>query len=385
MKLKVFAVGLIILAGAALILYSRRNPLQVSCQQNTNPSASNLPDKPDAKKALIKFYEQCLKPQYAQGFAQGSKNYNSESQAYALLQSFWAGDSKTFAEVLAWTESNLARPNDHLLSWQFDVGTDGHTRVLDQNSATDADTDYAYALLLAGSNWHNDDYIKEGTDVAADIWDKETGEAAGKRLVIAGNWANQPDQLVVDPSYFSPQAYRLFAQYDKGHDWSKLITDGYNLLTQVSEHGSSQPFVPPNWVAVRKIDGTILPYADKPQSQDFGYDAFRVFWRVAFDFQNSPSDAAKLYLSSAGSFASDWQSRGQTCALYLYQNGNNTCDHSTTSTLAAPIGIFAINNPTLANQVVNKYYFVGDTLKFPDTDFYAQSWHWFAMWLWINS
>ena len=72
----------------------------------------------------------------------------SEAQAYALLRAVWAGDEATFARVHAWTVSNLSRP-DHLLSWHWGRRPDGAWGVLDANTASDGDLDYALALILA--------------------------------------------------------------------------------------------------------------------------------------------------------------------------------------------------------------------------------------------
>jgi endo-1,4-beta-D-glucanase Y len=76
----------------------------------------------------------------------------SEAQAYALLRAVWAGDEKTFSRVCQWTRANLSREashGDHLLAWKWGKTPDGSWGVLDWNTASDADLDYALALLLA--------------------------------------------------------------------------------------------------------------------------------------------------------------------------------------------------------------------------------------------
>src|SRR5690242_4146357 len=79
----------------------------------------------------------------------------SEGQANALLRAVVMGDRKTFDRILKWTEEHLSRKalGDHLLSWHYKNGS-----VQDKMPATDADIDYALALLLASEKWKNDVY-----------------------------------------------------------------------------------------------------------------------------------------------------------------------------------------------------------------------------------
>ncbi|MFZ2087561.1 MAG: glycosyl hydrolase family 8, partial [Desulfobaccales bacterium] len=72
----------------------------------------------------------------------------SEAQAYALLRALWAGDEQTFGRVCQWTKKNLSREadyGDHLLAWKWGRKPDGSWGVLDWNTASDADLDYALA------------------------------------------------------------------------------------------------------------------------------------------------------------------------------------------------------------------------------------------------
>ncbi len=387
--MKKWIIVIVLFFVAVLIAFSesrRHKYSDVSCQQNTGPfsdvSQPNI-SKPDLARKVQDFYAACLKNQYSPGYVTTPNNGNSESQAYALLQSYLSGDKATFNDVLNWTNQNIKRGSDNLLAWKFNVGSDHHAQILDANSATDADTDAAYALLKAGQDWNRQDYIAEGKLIANDIWNIETVDINGKRYLIAGPWANQSDSVVVNPSYISPQAYRVFANFDINHDWNKLASDSYDLLTRVSDQNGI--VAPPNWIVVSKKDGSLTNYAGKPDSRDFGYDAFRTFWRIGLDQLKTPSSQSWNYVSSATEFDKDWKANQQVCALYLFQNGNYVCDHSTTSTLAAPIGVFSVTNGFLAAQVIQKYYIRNGKLQFPDKDYYAQSWHWFAAWLWAHS
>lgn len=385
----------ILVAVTVLVIlgFDRQDPRHtVSCDQNTGPFENSVSPgitKEKLKSELTIFYEQCLKPEFRSGFFKHPMNGNSESQSYALWQAYWAGDKKTFDRVWTWTQDNLKRSQDNLISWRYRVEERNILQapeviILDDNSATDADTDIAHVLLRAGTVWENHDYIQAGKDIVKDIWEKETVEIQGKRYVIAGNWANEPDRLVINPSYFSPQAYRTFSLHDGEHDWHKVTTDTYELIEQTSRRGGE--FVMPlNWVAINKSDGSIVPYPEKEDAADYSYDAFRTLWRVSLDQVNTPSFASWNYVSSIKTFERDWAAFGRVCALYRQVNSEYHCDYSTTTTLAGPLAIFSVTNGYLGAQLVEKYYIRDGKLKFPDTEYYAKSWHWFGSWLWANS
>ncbi|MFZ5447499.1 MAG: glycosyl hydrolase family 8 [Thermodesulfobacteriota bacterium] len=145
----------------------------------------------------------------------------SEGQAYALLRALWAGDEITFARVYGWTHRHLSRAvkySDSLLAWRWGRLPDGSWGLLDANSATDADLDYALALVLAHhKGWRAPaglpDYLEESRLVQAAVLAKEVVRLPdGQLLLTPGNWHESAPPYLVNPSYFSPAAYRLFAQ-----------------------------------------------------------------------------------------------------------------------------------------------------------------------------
>ncbi len=377
-----------ILLGLGIYYFAKNeSPPKISCEQNSGPFNNVLDPqitKTEAREQLTRYYESCLKPQYEQGFINDPKQGNSETQSYALLQSYFAGDKKTFHKVLTWTNQNIKRPGDDLFAWKFEVTAD-EAKILDENSATDADTDIAYALFKAGTDWGYEAYVEQAKKIIDDIWNIETAEINGQRYVLAGPWANHDSTLVVNPSYLSPHAYRTFGHFDSSHDWNKLATDSYDLLEKVSNRNRQNFVIPPNWILVSKTDESLNTYADKPDSLDYSYDGFRTFWRVALDQLKNPNAQSWNYISSVNQFENDWKSKQEVCSLYLYRNQNYVCDKSTTSTLAGPIAVFSVTNGFLSAQVIQKYYIKDNEIRFPDTEFYGSSWDWFAVWLWANS
>ena len=111
---------------------------------------------------------------------------------------------------------------DNLLAWRWGRLPGGSWGVLDANSATDGDLDYALALVLAHRmGWRAPpnlpDYREEARRVLADILAKEVVALPGGDLLLTpGNWHELAPPYLVNPSYFSPAAYRLFAQAATG-------------------------------------------------------------------------------------------------------------------------------------------------------------------------
>src|SRR5690606_1180007 len=101
-----------------------------------------------------------------------SNNYGgtiSEGQSYALLKAVWMDDPETFQRVWQWTKSHMQRPQDHLLGWHWGKKEDGSEGLIHDESATDADQDIAYALLLAGEQWQMPEYTRDAQAIIQDL------------------------------------------------------------------------------------------------------------------------------------------------------------------------------------------------------------------------
>jgi len=211
----------------------------------------------------------------------------SEGQSYALLKAVWMDDPTVFEKTWQWTNTHLARPHDHLFAWRWGQ---------DSNTATDADEDIAYALLLASEKWNRPDYRQAAISMIQDLWQIDVVSVHGRYYLVPGTWDEfKKSYLTLDPSYFAPYVYRKFAQYDS-HNWQKLADDIYPTLEACSDLRMDK--LPPNWCGVTWNTGKII-FSDKqgPQSRDFGYDAVRVFWRMALDSKYG-SIQAKQYLAT---------------------------------------------------------------------------------------
>lgn len=243
----------------------------------------------------------------------------SEGQSYALLKAVWMKDPATFEKVWQWTKINLKRPHDHLLGWRWGDGQFGTSKgLMEVDNATDADQDIAYALLLAGEQWHRPDYTQDALNIINDLWRLNVQALDGHYYLIPGTWEGfKQEYLTLDPSYFAPYVYRKFAQVDKRHaqGWNQLADDIYDTLEACTN--LTQPKLPPNWCAIRwreNPQGSRIIFSDRQGdgSRDFSYDAFRVYWRMAMDAKLSPSpgrDRALSYLKAHPFLLNYWRNK----------------------------------------------------------------------------
>lgn len=302
-----------------------------------------------------RFYKQQFMPD---GTHVVSNNYGgtiTEGQSYALLKALWMDEPETFTRIWQWTQTHMRRSTDHLLGWRWgkhaQTGVEG---LLEIENATDADQDIAYALLLAGERWRKPVFTQDGLAMARDIWRLNVKQQEGRYYLLPGTWeAFQSERLVLDPSYFAPYVYQTFARYDRLHaaGWRQLATDIYDTLDACSRLTTNQ--LPPNWCAVEfptshrqkpvqsaarnqstysseRLEKKSAPNAPStlskprpfalprivfsdlqgPGSRDFGYDAFRVYWRMLMDAKLSPSpgrERALAYLKSHDFLLKYWQ------------------------------------------------------------------------------
>ncbi|MGH7141658.1 MAG: glycosyl hydrolase family 8, partial [Minisyncoccia bacterium] len=159
----------------------------------------------------------------------------SEGQSYTMLRAVWMGDKSTFDKEWQWTQTNLAR-KDGLFSWLWGERQDGSYGILTdqngQNSASDADTNIALSLVFAYARWQDPKYLSAARTIIDGIWNNEVLTAGGNSYVLADNLEknSQGRTALINPSYLSPAAYRIFAEVDPAHPWMQAVNGAYRVI-----------------------------------------------------------------------------------------------------------------------------------------------------------
>lgn len=320
----------------------------------------------------------------------------SEGQSYTLLRAVWQDDRQTFDKTLKWTNDNLGRKDDELFAWKFGQLPNGKYGVLTaeggENTASDADTDIAMALIFAARRWQDQAYLDQARKIVDDIWEKEVAIVNGKPYLLANQLEKSNQKMILNPSYLSPAAYRMFAKIDKDHDWNALVDSSYELLDRVSGEttlaGAPSNGLPPDWITIDKRTGELAPPPGN-LTTNYSYDAMRVPFRLALDYRWYDEPRAKEVLDTMSFLEARYKESGRLAAGYA-QSGRVTEDYEAPAMYGASSGYFAV----AADPGVYEDYYRAKlaSLYNPDTQswrrplaYYDDNWAWFGLALHDNA
>lgn len=325
-------------------------------------------------------------------YSQGSIT-TSEGQSYGLLTSVWVDDKPTFDSIWKWTRENLKRQGDNLFGWKWGQRADVSFGFLEDsgiNSASDADTDIALALILAARRWNDPSYISnsDGLDalkILNDVWNLETVEAAGQRYLTAGNWAKSDSLAVINPSYFAPYSWKIFATVDKDHDWDSLVGPAYAALKKLGQEPLDRAKavgLPPDWAAVDLTTGQFKPAPFANLSTNYSFDAMRVPFRAAIDYAWNRDPRARDYLNSSFEFlVSDFKRNGKLAATYTHDgavlNENESPAMYATSLSFLAVADSGLSQKVYQSKVLDLYSNSQNTFRI-DLPYYDRNFLWFG-------
>lgn len=378
------AVVLIILGGLLYAGYNKyinepRRPVPLVYSENTmllelwnNYKANNI--EPGTNRTLDK---------------QQNNITTSEGQSYTMLRAVWVDDQDTFDKSWKWTKDNLQR-DDKLMSWKFGVLPDGKYGIQDtvggKNTATDGDSDIALALLMAYTRWNESKYLADAQPIIDNIWQKEVVFINNKPVLVSNDIErNNPDKVIVNPSYFSPYAYKVFADADPTHNWKSLADNSYDILKAVSSDKldrSSSGGLPPDWVTMDRKTGSISASDNGSLTTDYSYDALRTPWRMALDYSWFKDERAKEVLNKYSLLNDEWNKNKKIYAKYSH-DGKANADYESIAAYGGGLGYFKVIKPDTAKDIYkNKLQILydpnGQRWK-NEPGYYDDNWAWFGM------
>ena len=224
----------------------------------------------------------------------------SEGSSYGMFLALYENDQATFDRI--WEATEKAMWNELGQNYDWRVGPD--LKIKGSGMATDADQDIALMLLFADSLakkgiWTQ--YTTAGTKVGyrtralsliRNLWNAAVVD--GRYLAPGAGWGGK---AFVNPGYFSPASYRIFAVADPAHDWNGVIDQSYATL--FANPGASRGLLP-DWMVP---DGSYftgsLGYNPFDHGRSMYKDAIRIHWRLAMDWLWFGEPRAKRFLDSA--------------------------------------------------------------------------------------
>ncbi|MBI4783692.1 MAG: glycosyl hydrolase [Oscillatoriophycideae cyanobacterium NC_groundwater_1537_Pr4_S-0.65um_50_18] len=364
-----------------------KNPsTQIAANATPNPNITN----PD----LIQQSWQAYRQRFIQGDGrvidrEAEDRSTSEGQAYAMLRSVLMDDRDMFERVLNWGENNLQRqqPNgqrrDRLWAWKWGKNDQGGWGAIDANFASDGDLDAITALILASRRWNKPEYLDLARSKLQDLWALATVEAGnGKRYFLPGEkrlFQPQPDRVYLNPSYLAPYAFRLFAQVDPAHDWMALVDSSYTVLNQSAE--VSQVGLPSDWIVLETASGKFQASQDDKLKSIYGFDAYRVWWRVSLDAIWFKEPRAQQYLQQyLQPLQEKWRSQ-KSIPAQLDLKGEAIVSYESTAQYAMLYAAFSQIDQETAAEIRQQKLLPTYQAGFWDGDsaYYSQNLVWFGL------
>jgi endo-1,4-beta-D-glucanase Y len=202
----------------------------------------------------------------------------SEGMAYGMLFAVYMNDKTTFEGL--WQHAQARRNSKGLLRWHYD-GNGSPIGSGADNAATDADEDAAFALIMADKQW--------GGYLAA----ANTHLTSMLNNMVAGDNTLRPDDVNsgdINPSYFAPAYYRVYAQASGNSRWMQVLDRSYTLL-ELCAHDTTG--LVPDWCTTG---------GGAARGSRYGYDAARTPFRIAQDACWNNEARAKSYLGRVAAF-----------------------------------------------------------------------------------
>jgi endo-1,4-beta-D-glucanase Y len=163
------------------------------------------------------------------------------------------------------------------------------------NAATDGDLDVAMALIQAHARWPDGGYLAAAEALTSKIIQHETEECSGRAILRPGDMfggCSDAANAKINPSYFAPGYYRVFAHYfpAQAARWNALVEGSYELFPLYQARMSG---LVPDW---SKVDGGDW------YGSSYSYDACRTPWRVMVDYAWTGEARALTFLKNVNAW-----------------------------------------------------------------------------------
>ena len=230
-------------------------------------------------------------------YPETNNDTRSEGVGYGMVIAAYMGDQATFDGLWDFYQSHS---NQGLMNWLIN----DCTQVGDVGSASDADIDAAFGLIVADRQWGG--YAGDAGGIIQQIRTRLFNGACGGILLAGSNFANCG---CVNPSYIPPAYYPAFAEYDDAAFWTGARNSTYTYLAAAQQDTTG---LVPAWS--NSGGGTNLTNCNPQvsgggQTSEFQADAARTPWRVSADWLWTGEPRAGAFLTPMARFATSAPNR----------------------------------------------------------------------------
>ena len=306
-----------------------------------------------------KFYTDCGNGMARVANGQGSGNTVSEGIGYGMLMAVGNGDKTAFDALWAFYKAHV--DVNGLMNWSVNNCTTQAPGSQDNFAATDGDEDAAMALVQADAKWSG--YTADAKSLIGLIKKYETSQTTTPTYLRPGDAANNggKGEGTVNPSYFAPGYWHVWATYTGDASWNQLATDSYAMLAKFQALSIPDPLnsnytggLVPDW-------GT--SQGQNPNNNKYWYDACRTPWRVATDYVWFCTAEAQTFLQNVAAFV---DSKGGI-ATYAPLLGPGGAGNS------AFLGPFALSGTAVSQAKADTYLNAWLSANMDDTPYFQGS------------
>ena len=305
-----------------------------------------------------KFYLRGDKTQKFVKTNNGTKDQTlSEAQGYGMLITVMAAqqgfdNQRVFNQLTNYYLNHRISSQDSLMAWrQKQQGNKMVSTKAEKTSATDGDLDIAYALILADKHWGSKGKINYhilAMRLLDDIYSQEINVKTC--LPKLGDWTKGRNNNVVRTSDLISVYFREFASYTKDGKWTKTMQNSQYTLQKLSNQNRTG--LMPDFIMISGNDLNLKAVkanqvASKYDAQ-YAFNACRIPWRVAYDYQMNHSRISKNVVAKIDRF---FETQKKITAIYTL-NGRPVENYENEA-FCAPVVYSA---EVLGNQVLKKRY-----------------------------
>lgn len=295
----------------------------------------------------------------------------SEGIAYGMLIAVYMNDQALFDGL--WKYEQTCLNMNGLMDWY--ILADGKTRGPNgTGAASDADEDMAWALLMADRQWGGngslgDSYLNIAKKLIDIVYRTEIQD--DKLLKPGDGWG---DWNTINPSYFAPSYYRVFAKATGNDKWNQVLDTSYEML-QKSLNAASKNVdngLVPAWCTSEGApNGGVFKEGSPTHYQ---YDSCRTPFRIGLDYCQNKEPRAQSYVAKTSQFFAGIGAKKIVDGYNLDGTPNPASQSGQSAAFVGPAAVGAMSSASYSPFLQEGYDGVATMQLLVGGDYYDESW-----------